>query len=249
MLRSQVAVAVATARSTSERALPPPPRLHVIPVGVDNGSVAASGVPRARRAYRGATGEQRAAQRRERLVEAGIEVFGTTGYRSATVESVSTEAGLIKRYFYESFDGLESLLCVVYERIVAELRDEVMTSAVAADSASTAAIGALAGFLGWVERDPRRARIQLFEVLGVSPRIDEVYRRAAGDFATGLSDIIAAHLRPRRLGQGARDVLGSMLVGAGLQVAAQWFLDERRTPKQQLLADGGRLLTALSGPN
>src|SRR5437016_4479616 len=54
------------------------------------------------RTYKGATPRQRVEQRRALLVDAAVDVFGTIGYRAATVDHVCARAGLSKRYFYES---------------------------------------------------------------------------------------------------------------------------------------------------
>ena len=61
------------------------------------------------RPYAGASREARERARRERIIAAGIELFGTVGYRAATVGAVCETAGLNKRYFYESFATLEDL--------------------------------------------------------------------------------------------------------------------------------------------
>ena len=45
------------------------------------------------RAYRGASPHQRVEQRRARLVDAGVDVFGTIGYRAATIGHICTRAG------------------------------------------------------------------------------------------------------------------------------------------------------------
>ena len=67
------------------------------------------------------TAAERRDQRRERLLEAGLELFGTQGYAESSVRAVSAAAGLNSRYFYESFASREELLYQVYERIVAEI--------------------------------------------------------------------------------------------------------------------------------
>jgi AcrR family transcriptional regulator len=74
-------------------------------------------VAQAPRRYRGLTAAERHAQRRGRLLDVGLEVFGTSGYASSSVRSISAAAGLNSRYFHESFSSKEELLRVVYERI------------------------------------------------------------------------------------------------------------------------------------
>ncbi|WP_280458158.1 TetR/AcrR family transcriptional regulator [Nocardia carnea] len=201
-------------------------------------------MPPSTRSYRGASADQRRAERRERLIEAAIEVFGTAGYRGATIESVSSEAGLIKRYFYESFDDLESLLCAVYEPIVQELRDEVIGRAAQAATVSGLVTAALTGFLDFTARDTRKSRIHLVEVLGVSPRVDAIYREAGRDFATALAGLIVARL-PGPLPQSQQMILGSTVVGAGLHLATQWFLDDFHPPGESLIADASSVFTVL----
>ncbi|MGZ5402962.1 MAG: TetR/AcrR family transcriptional regulator, partial [Aeromicrobium sp.] len=56
--------------------------------------------------YRGVTAADRAADRRERLFEATLEVWGRDGGPSVTMTRICAEAGLTERYFYENFSGL-----------------------------------------------------------------------------------------------------------------------------------------------
>src|ERR1700756_1470513 len=81
------------------------------------------------RPYGGVPAEARREERRERLIEAAIELFGRDGYRTATIESVCRECGLAKRYFYESFSTLEDLLSAVYDHLRVDLRDRVAEGA------------------------------------------------------------------------------------------------------------------------
>lgn len=72
-----------------------------------------------------------------RLVDAAVEVFGTSGYRSATVGKICETAGLTKRYFYESFDDSEALLLAAYASVTDRLRDSVLRGAGRAAPIST----------------------------------------------------------------------------------------------------------------
>ncbi len=62
------------------------------------------------RRYRGVSEEVRRTERRQRFIEAGLEVFAERGYHSSTVRSICANAGLTERYFYESFSNSEDLL-------------------------------------------------------------------------------------------------------------------------------------------
>ena len=49
------------------------------------------------RQYRGRSSEERAAERRARLLEAGLQVFGTVGGDKATMTAICAEAKLTER--------------------------------------------------------------------------------------------------------------------------------------------------------
>ncbi len=59
--------------------------------------------PTRERRYGGKTTTERRAERRERLLDAGLALFGTQGFATVTIEALCAEAGLNPRYFYEQF--------------------------------------------------------------------------------------------------------------------------------------------------
>lgn len=194
------------------------------------------------RPYGGVSAEARREERRERLIEAGVELFGRDGYRSSTIEAVCRESGLAKRYFYESFGTKEDLLSAVYDHLRVDLRGRVAEGALSG-SGLDAVLGAFDGLLSWVEDNPRGARVHLFEVLGVSPRIDAEYRGATQEFAELLVDAL---IGSDVLSPGQAKVLGLTVVGAGLQLAQNWVLNDLEPPRSDLVADARGLLTTLA---
>ena len=72
------------------------------------------------RPWRGVSAEDRTSERHERLMEAGLDVFASTGYAACSVREVSRAAGLTERYFYESFENREALLTALADRIVGD---------------------------------------------------------------------------------------------------------------------------------
>jgi AcrR family transcriptional regulator len=198
------------------------------------------------RIYGGVSAELRISERRERLIAAGIEVFGTVGYRSATLAAICAEAGLAKRYFYESFDSMEDLLCAVYDKVLAQLRHRVAEGAAEATDGLATVIGALDGLFSWVEDDPRASRVHLFEVLGVSPRVDEIYRAATQEFADLLVQALLSTEPEMSLTEGQRKALGIAVVGSGLQLAQDWVLSDLQPPRAELVENTRGLLVALA---
>jgi AcrR family transcriptional regulator len=136
------------------------------------------------RIYSGLDPSARAQERRDRLILAGIEVFGTTGYLRAKVKDVCLEAGLSERYFYESFGSREHLLSEVYSHLVERL---FAATQAAMDSAGGNVVeGAHAGlsaFVRFLLEDRRHARIVLIEVVGVSPSLEAMRFEVLGSFA------------------------------------------------------------------
>jgi AcrR family transcriptional regulator len=81
--------------------------------------------PTSSRAYRGVSTEQRRAERRAKLIDAAIAVYGERGYRQATVKAVCEAAGLTERYFYESFENSEALLVASFNAVTYAVFDEI----------------------------------------------------------------------------------------------------------------------------
>src|SRR5271163_111721 len=139
------------------------------------------------RRYRGLTPSERRAERRERLLEAGLELFGTQGYTNTSIRAVSAAASMNVRHFYESFSSREDLLYQVYERIVHEI---VLAAADATGKVDTIEGKARAGLrAGWtiVTEDRRKARIVTMEIVGVSDRLNRLRR----DIRHTLADLTA----------------------------------------------------------
>src|SRR5471032_598349 len=87
-------------------------------------------VPAPVRTYGGLAMAERVAARRARFVEAGIELFGTQGFRGATVRGVCAAAGLTDRYFYESFASLEALLAEVYSSLTRDFAARLLNETI-----------------------------------------------------------------------------------------------------------------------
>jgi len=135
------------------------------------------------RLYRGVSAAERRAGRRERLLEAGLELFGTRGYADTSIRAVSAQAALNSRYFYESFSSREDLLYHVYRRIVRDLAMAVIAATAQAETVEEQArAGLRAGWTALTE-DRRKARIIALEVVGVSERLERVRRDNRHAFA------------------------------------------------------------------
>jgi AcrR family transcriptional regulator len=127
------------------------------------------------RNYGGRSADERRRDRRERLIAAGLELFATEGYAATTVQRICDEAGVIARYFYESFETREALLTEVFFSIVGETVSAVSRSlSDAPDDPVERTKRAIGAFVHSYLDDPRRGRIVCLEVGGVSPALERL---------------------------------------------------------------------------
>jgi len=147
-------------------------------------------VPSPRR-YAGKTSAERRAERREKLLDAGLELFGTVGYAATTIEMLCAAARLNPRYFYEEFKTREALLAAVYDRHVARVLTAVGAAIESApDDPRERLETGLRAFVAGVLADPREARVNYFEIVGVNRELEARRREALRTYA----DLIAAQM-------------------------------------------------------
>ena len=186
------------------------------------------------RRYRGVGEEERRAERRLRLAEAGLQVFGDAGYHAATVRMICARAGLSERYFYESFANSEELLCTVYEQHMALQQQRILDAVAAAAGDPLRMMEAgLRAFFELARENPAGSRVQFVEVLGVSPRVDRLYRQSIENFARMMRTL---NLQVAEAAQ-ADDVetLSVGLVGAAVGIASRWLLSGFAQPLETML--------------
>lgn len=185
----------------------------------------------AERTYSGVAVAERAAQRRQRFIEAGIELFGTVGYHATTMRTITAATGLTNRYFYESFTTMEDLLVACYEQLMADYRERL--SQVLDAAAGGVELRLRAGLTCFFEAmtNPQFAQVTHREVLGVSPRVDELYSRHMGEFAELMMEYleragvpIASH-DPREMA-----LVGAALAGSAIHAAAAWVRSRYSAP-------------------
>jgi len=199
------------------------------------------------RSYRGLELEDRKQRRRESLMAAGVELFGSQGYRASSVKMVCEQVGLTERYFYESFANREALLLAVFQQLAKELheclRESVERPASSADERIENVIGA---FFHFVRADKCRARVLMFEILGVSLTVDEHYQTAVRNLAHLIEhphlNLFQDSVTSTPEG---RHVLSIGLVGAILQIAIQWVLENFKTPIDTVIEKGVEIFQAV----
>ncbi|TCB49168.1 TetR/AcrR family transcriptional regulator [Acinetobacter sp. ANC 4779] len=112
------------------------------------------------RQFKGLSLTERKQLRREKLIEAGIEAYGTHGFFAVTVKDICNEAKLTERYFYESFKKSDELFQTIFLKLIDQLQHNVMQAIMQASTDPRKMIeSGLTALLTTLKENPRMARI------------------------------------------------------------------------------------------
>ena len=194
-------------------------------------------MPKSARSWAGVSPDDRKAERRRLLLDAAFDLLGTEGWSGTTVRAVCAAANLNPRYFYESFDDLDSLLVAVYDRVGAELRVEVEKAAATATTLEETVRATVDRTVRFGDEDRRRGRVLYHEALG-----NEALNRRRREAASGLADLIAAGST-----DAAQKVVAAFVVGGFSEVVMAWLDGRIRISRKRLFDRTTELCLALGG--
>lgn len=177
------------------------------------------------RRYGGRSAADRRDERREKLIEAGLELFGTGGgYAGATVKAICAEAGLSPRYFYEHFTDREDLMLAVFTAVAEEImRDSIAASEAAAEDLEAKVRAGIRAYLAPLAADRRKARVLFAESVGVSAELEAARRGTLRAFAEYVRDQSLA-LGTVEAETPANALIPYGLIGANHEIANQALL-------------------------
>jgi AcrR family transcriptional regulator len=184
------------------------------------------------RVYGGRSAPERRAQRRERLLEAALELFGTAGFRRTTIPMLCRASGVTARHFYLEFESREALLRTLYDRIAGEVFDRTVAALRTTGSTPRDRIReSTAAYFRYLTSDPRLAHIYTIEAVGMHAEL-EAHRRAKREEFV------------RKMTQAAQQVetpsvdsrlLSAAIAGASHDLLLEWVLARRRPPVERLI--------------
>ncbi len=186
--------------------------------------------PPAPRPWRGLAPAKRDEQRRRRLLDAALELFGNQGFARTTVAGVCSEANVATRSFYELFGSREELLLALYEEIITELA-EGMTLAMAEHSGDLRhwVRAGVAAVIQPLTADERKGRVAELEVIGVSPPLERRRREVVRAFAAMIDQEIDRAMAAGLLDPFDKGML-SLVMSGGVTEA---LIDHLQTPKRR----------------
>ncbi|HEX3549544.1 MAG TPA: TetR/AcrR family transcriptional regulator [Candidatus Elarobacter sp.] len=184
------------------------------------------------RIYAGRSAVERRAERRERLLDAALELFGTAGFRRTTIPMLCSASGVTARHFYEEFESREALLRTLYDRIAQTVFERVVEALRTTHGGPRDRIrDSTAAYFRYLTSDPRLAQIYTIEAVGMHADL-EAHRRAKRELfvkkLTQAAQRVEASTVDSRL-------LSAAIAGAAHDLLLEWVLARRRPPVERMI--------------
>ena len=187
------------------------------------------------RPYGGVSAQERMTERRERLLEAGLEEFGTRGFGQTGVKDICRQAGLTDRYFYESFRDSAEPFTAVFDRATQHLFEVVagaLAQAPASPEAQSRAV--IEAYVRALADDPRLARVVFVEAPSAGPEVEHHIRATLRRFAR-LVEAGARPYVPAKMPDAALRFGATSLVGAIERLMIEWQDGELGLSVEQII--------------
>jgi AcrR family transcriptional regulator len=197
------------------------------------------------RPYGGVEARERIAQRRHRLLEAGLELLGgADDAAELAVRAICREAGVSARYFYESFTDKDELVGAVFDWVIADIAATTQAAMASAPPKEQSRAG-MANIVRTIACDPRIGRLLFSAQLSNAVL---VRKRAESEalFAMLSGQHVGSALRVQqndRIMATAHFVVG----GVGQTISA-WLAGDVDLEPDQLVEQLASVLDALADP-
>jgi TetR/AcrR family transcriptional regulator, fatty acid metabolism regulator protein len=174
--------------------------------------------------------QQRATERRERILEAALAVFARRGYRDAAMDDIAGESETSKGGVYFHFPNKQSLFLSLLDRMAGLLMRRA-EDAIASEPDPLAKMdAALLVVLRTFGSHRSLARLFLVEALGAGREFNEkmlaIHREFAGLITRHLDDAVAAGF----IAPLDTRLAGMAWFGALNEVVTHWVLEDDPTP-------------------
>ena len=181
-----------------------------------------------KRVYRKKNPEDRVLERRERLMQAALQLFATQGYANTT-----SEAKVTTRHFYQVFSSREELLLAVYNQITEELQVSLFSAMMAERQGLQEKMQqVIQALVNNYLTDSRRAQIGVLEVVGASAIVEKRRREVIHGIAIHLEQFMNALAAENQLPQRNYHWLAVALVGGINELMAEWLMNQSLSLEQ-----------------
>ncbi len=198
-----------------------------------------AGVASRPRRFKGLTIEERQAERREKLMAAALELYGNYDFHQVKVKDICREAKLTERYFYESFEGTDTLFTCVFLQQLDKLNQEIFGAFIGVDGAaqtSSVVERTVLGFLNTIRQDKRMAKV-LYTNSSFVLSADNAYTQE--DVYESLGNMMENIISMTLLQGGTLTDIGRLTIagftGFTTQVSYKWVKSDFAQPVEQVV--------------
>jgi AcrR family transcriptional regulator len=197
------------------------------------------------RSYGGRSAQQRAEERRQRMVEAAITVLAAQGER-ATMTAICHEAGLTERYFYESFANRDAALVAALEAVTEEIADTAVRVLQETPGSVEERVHAMTrSFALWAANQPERALVAVVHASATGP-LRARRHELIGSFADMAAREAASLYGDQAWPADRARVQGLVLIGGLAELVASWLTGEVPLDTDQLADVAADLFVSLT---
>ncbi len=198
------------------------------------------------RSYGGKSALERATERRERLVDATIEVLSSSGEAHATMTAICATAGLTERYFYESFGSLDDALLAALDSVCEEIIDLAASTIEHTDGSPDARVHAvMVAFVDLVERSPDKVKVAVIHASG-NPRLRARRHELIGVFGDFVARESADLYGDAAWPADRARIHGLVYVAGFAELVAAWLVGDVTLTAEELAETAEDLFAALT---
>jgi AcrR family transcriptional regulator len=197
------------------------------------------------RPYRGIEAADRRAERRSRLLDAGLDILGSnTDLSELTVRGICRQAGVTARYFYESFNDKDDFIAAVFDWVIASLTATTQ-AAVAEVPPKEQHRAAMANIVRTIADDQRIGRL-VFSSHLAHPVLARKRVEGSGLLARLYGQDVGSALRVQA-GERSKATAQFAVGGVGITISS-WLAGDLKLTPDQLVDQLAAILDALIDP-
>ena len=185
------------------------------------------------RIYGKKNAKDRELERRERLLEAALQLFATQGYANTTIEVLCSEAKVTTRHFYQAFSGREAVLLSLFNQMMDELQVGILTSMMNVGNSMQEKLQQIIHALVYhYLTDTRRAKVGVLEVVGASPVIERRRREVIHTISTYIQVFLDQLALQNEIPKRNYHWVAVAIVGGINELMAEWLMNPQLSLEQ-----------------
>ncbi len=190
------------------------------------------------RIYGGLTQEKRREARRNRLLQAGLDLFAVDGYHRTPIERLCEKSHVTTRHFYELYPGKEEFFRDLLDTLIEDSRRAVLGALEREFEDPVDAVRAgITAFVHSYLDDPRRARVILVEAVGISPEMERHRRDLIHSFARIIEERATEMARRGLIPERDYSAGSLAMAGAVNELMIDWVYSENPPPQKAVIEE------------